>query len=251
MKHTLLLLISLMLTSPCFGAKGLVNDAPWNTLLDKYVTWRGHQSFVDYEGLKNNPGDRALFYSYIHAIENVKEDAFERASVDRQLAFLINTYNAFIVKLVIENYPLESIRDLNFLFFDPWDRKLFTLFGEEHSLDDIEEDMINDEFDDPRTTFALSNASKDGPPLLPEAYTAKRLEVQLNKVTYNFINDPEKNYYDEQRDILHLSKIFKWHDDNIEDHSDSVMSFVAPYFDIDDTKHTDIEYLDYDWSLNE
>ncbi|MGL1903800.1 MAG: DUF547 domain-containing protein [Fibrobacterales bacterium] len=164
-----------------------------------------------------------------------------------KLAYLINAYNFYTLKLIVDNYPVKSIKDLGGVFSSPWSKEFIPLFKgfNNVSLDDIEHKMIRKEFDEPRIHFAVVCASIGCPPLRNEAFTAQNLPQQLQSQAVTFLKDPSKNYIKGTK--LYLSKIFDWYGSDFDKQHGSYLKFIQ---NILDTKHNDIEWLDYDWNLN-
>lgn len=227
----------------------------FDKILKQYVVVNGPQSAVRYGEIKKNP---AQLNSYITELEAVTADEFSGWSEPQQIAFLINAYNALTIQLILTKYPdLKSIKDLGGFFTGPWKVKFFTLFGEKHHLDYIEHELLRVNYTEPRIHFALVCASIGCPPLITEAYTGDRLDEQLNRSMISFLRDPERNRYDKADKTLYLSSIFKWFSEDFTKVNSSVEAFVAPWITDDKTeqdlitgKKVDLEYLDYDWSLN-
>lgn len=260
MRQTLFLLLLLFsLQSYAFDHAHRAYDK----LLDAIVTEKGSQSFVDYDKLKDNP---ASLNNYLAQIEAVSKDEFESWNKQQRMAFLINTYNAFTLKLILNNYPeIESIRDLGGLIFSsPWDKKFFTLFGKKTSLGYIEHDVLREKYNEPRIHFAVNCASKGCPALQKEAYVANRLEEQLEQAAIQFMRDPERNRFDKDKKLLEISSIFNWFTGDFTKNG-SLKDFIAPYISDDPeirkiltatserfnpANTISIIYLDYDWSLN-
>ena len=226
----------------------------WTRVLRTHVTVTGPASRVNYANLKAHPQDLDL---YIANLETVSSEDFSRFSENEKLAFLINAYNAFTLKLIIDHYPVKSIKDIGGVFSSPWKLAFFTLFGEKHRLDDIEHEMIRKKFNEPRIHFALVCAAKGCPALRPEAFAPEILDKQLNTAAEVFLRDLSHNSLDEKNGVLHLSSIFKWYGEDFEKKFGSVVNFVLPRLlknpaqvDALKAKPPKIEYLDYDWSLN-
>ena len=235
----------------------------YNELLQSVVVEQGHQTAVKYRLLKEDP---SLLEEYAKTIEAVSQSEFDSWNKDQQLAFLINAYNAFTLKLIIDNYPdIDSIRDLGGLIFSsPWDIKFFKLFGEKADLDHIEHDLIRGNFNEARIHFAVNCASRGCPPLATKAYIANTLDEQLDYATRLFLTDPERNRYNAKNNTLELSSIFKWYRQDFVSAAGSLPAFVAPYITDDaeqqkklqfgsqhGLQNIPVRYLDYDWSLND
>ena len=231
--------------------------AAWNKLLQQYVVEQGPASKVRYAELKQNA---AQMDRYLSTLSQVQQNEFNSWGRAQRLAFLVNAYNAFTLKLVLDHYPLESIKDIGNLFRSSWKIKFIPLLGEKVHLDYIEHDMIrgNNEYAEPRIHFALVCASVGCPKLQARAFTAQRLDEMLERGAQEFLSDHTRNRYDAPAKRLHLSSIFKWYGEDFEVKYGSVRNFVAPYLSSDPLAQkeirdgkVDIEYLDYDWSLND
>lgn len=242
-----------------------LQHSAWTGLLAGHVHWNaaGSASAVDYDGLAR---DRAALSAYLGQLSAVPRSEFDGwAKADRR-AFLINAYNAWTVELILRSFPkLKSIKDLGSLFSTPWKQRFFTLFGEQQSLDGIEHGLLRGaaDYDDPRVHFAVNCASVGCPALRPEAYRGVDLDTQLDDQTRRFLRDAARNRFDAAERTLYLSPIFDWYESDFEHGwlgADSVAAFVARYPEelaLDDASvaqlkggDVDIEYLDYDWSLN-
>lgn len=227
----------------------------WNDFLKQVVVTVGHESRVNYSKAKAN---REKLDTYLKALEGVNKPEFENFSESQRLAFLINAYNAFTVALIVDHYPVKSIKDIGSFLKSPWKIEFFSLFGEKHYLDNIEHDMIRKWFHEPRIHFALVCASKGCPALRNEAFTADHLESQLEDAAKNFITDKNKNRFSRAQNHLEISSIFKWYGEDFVKKFGSVEAFLAPIIsespeeqNLIRSKRASISYLDYDWSLND
>jgi len=227
----------------------------WTILLQNHVRLNGPASTVDYKLLKN---DSEELQKYLGTLEAVAQSEFNRFSESEKLAFLINAYNAFTVKLIVDHYPVKSIKDIGSVFSSPWKKKFFRLFGEERHLDNIEHDMIRKSFNEPRIHFAVVCASIGCPALRNEAFVAANIEKQLEAAAQNFLTDKSRNRYLPESKKLELSSIFKWYGSDFPKKYGSLESFLAPrltsnpeHQSIIREKKAVVSYLDYDWSLNE
>lgn len=227
----------------------------YNEILKQVVSVKGHQSFVDYTQLKS---DTNKLDEYTDGIEYIGKNEFDAWSREQQIAFLINAYNAFTIQLVLTKYPVDSIKAYGGLFVNsPWEKKFFTLFGKEATLNIIEHDLLRKLYKEPRLHFVLVCAAKSCPPLRDEAYIPGKLEHQFSKAAINFMRDPERNRFNVDRNKIEISKIFKWYKKDFVSSAGSVNAYVAPLMTDDvelqtliANKETKIKYLDYDWSLN-
>ncbi|MFC3880586.1 DUF547 domain-containing protein [Algoriphagus namhaensis] len=236
----------------CHGsAPGMVGtSAPdhqiWDALLKKYVAPNGD---VNYKGFIS---EKAKLEEYLNLISNNAPDR-STWSKDEQLAYWINAYNAFTVKLIVDNYPVKSIRDLGPslkipLIKDVWHYKFFKIGGQESSLDEIEHSILRKEFEEPRIHFAINCASVSCPPLLNEAFKADIIESQLQRVAKTFINDTSRNKI--TKDRIEISSIFSWFKGDFTKNG-SLIDFLNQYSTVKISPNAKVSHLDYDWNLNE
>jgi Protein of unknown function, DUF547 len=233
----------------------------WDGLLKKHVKWLpdNKQSRVDYAGFK---ADRAELKTVLDSLSAVSKAEFDAWPKGQQMAFLINAYNAFTVELILTKYPgLESIKDLGSFITPPWKKKFFSLLGEERHLDWIEHEQLRPSFADPRVHTAVNCASIGCPALRSEAFSAARLDSQLDDGMQRFMGDRTRNRVRDGR--LEVSSIFKWFKEDFEKGHKGftkVEDVFAKYAGqlTDDAadqgrlkaKTLTVNYLDYDWSLN-
>lgn len=256
----LMLLTMVLAMTPLQAAPA---HGPWTKLLQRCVmdTQDGHSTVVDYDCFAHAREELA---AYLASLGEVSGTEFEQWSRDARLAFLINAYNAWTVQLILTEWPdLNSIRDLGSLLRSPWKKSFIPLFGDTVSLDDIEHGMIRapGRYDDPRIHFAVNCASIGCPALRREAYSAERLDAQLEEQTTSFLADRSRNRMENGR--LALSPLFDWYQEDFERTwrgSGDRREFLARYADalgLDATQtrrllqgELRLDYLPYDWSLN-
>jgi hypothetical protein len=242
------------------------SHAAWTALLKKHVALvdGGKASQVRYAGMA---ADRAALKTYLATLSAVNAATFEAFSKPQQMAFLINAYNAFTVELILTRYPkLESIKDLGSLLQSPWKPKIVPLLGTQMSLDNIEHNTlrVRGKYDDPRVHFGVNCASIGCPALREEAFSAERLDAQLEEQAKRFMADRTRNRYNAQADKLEVSKIFDWFGDDFRQGHRGIASanaFYARYAEqLTDTpaerekirgQKLAVGYLDYDWKLND
>lgn len=245
----LLLPFLIVLLAACGQPAALAQSGPkadhssWDVLLKKHVNDKG----VSYTGFI---ADKAKLESYLkHLSENVPAESWSK---DATMAYWINAYNAFTVKLIIDNYPLQSIKDLNSTIAIPtvstiWAKKWFTLGDKEMSLDNIEQGILRKNYDDARIHAALNCASVSCPPLRPEAFTAAKLDKQLDEQMRQWLADKSRNIISPNR--LQLSKIFNWYSGDFKTKGTRI-SYIQQFTDIQISEDAKVEYLDYNWNLN-
>jgi len=216
----------------------------WNTLLNKHVDEAGN---VDYKGFKSE--EKALNEYLTVLSKNHPDNSWKR---NDRLAFWINAYNAFTVKLIVKNYPVKSIKDLGGSIYKvntPWDIKFIKIGEEVYDLNNIEHGMIRKEFSDPRIHFAVNCASVSCPKLRNEAYVGTTIEQQLEDQAKYFINNKVKNQIKSTKKAK-LSKIFRWYKGDFTSSGMSIVEYINQYADVKLEADAKIEFLDYDWELN-
>ena len=206
----------------------------FDELLNKYVDARGG---VDYAGLQT---EHAKLNSYLASL--AEEAPTEAWSRDARLAYWINAYNAATLDLILDHYPLRSIKDLD--GGNPWDVPRVRLGGQTYSLNAIENEVIRPRFREPRIHFAVNCAAEGCPPLRNEAYRAERLDAQLTEQTRRYLTDDA--YTRLEGDALRVSRIFDWYGEDFGD----VAAFVRAYRD-DVPAGATVTFSEYDWALNE
>lgn len=228
-----------------FAAENGPNHKPFDELLKKYVNNKG---MVDYKGFKK---DVDKLNAYLKTLSD--NPAKKSWSEDEQLAYWINAYNAFAIKLVVDNYPAKSIKDLGPsikipLVSDVWHYKFFQIGGKDYSLDEIEHGTIRKQFNEPRIHFAVNCASISCPPLLGEAYVPSMLDKQLTAQAERFVNDGERNKI--SKESIEVSSIFNWFKGDFTKNG-SLIDFLNKYSKTKIDPNAKVNYMDYDWSLND
>ena len=236
--------------------------AAWDSIAKNHVRWLPDnvQSRVNYTGIKK---DGAFLAHALGEFSAVSQAEFDKWNTSQQMAFLINAYNAFTVDLILTKFPeIHSIKDLGGLFESPWKQKFFSLLGAKHHLDWIEHEMLRARYQDPRIHTAIVCASIGCPALRSEAYTATRLDAQMEDSMRRFVSDKTRNRYREGK--LEVSSIFKWFREDFEKgyqgfkSIEDVFARYAENLTIDPqaqskirAKSVPITFLDYDWLLND
>jgi hypothetical protein len=223
----------------------LVDHSAYDKLLKKHVNAQG---LVDYKGFK---ADEATFNQYLAQLS--KNPPATNWSKADQMAYWINAYNAYTIRLILDHYPVQSIKDIGSkikipFVTTPWAAKFFIIGGEKMSLDNIEHGILRKKFDDPRIHFTLVCASISCPKLRNEAYTAAQLEKQLDDQGRDFLNNPAKNKISKSE--AQLSKYFDWYKGDWQKNGQSVVKWVNRYSTTKIDDNTKLTYLDYNWNLN-
>jgi len=214
----------------------------WADVLKKYVNDEGR---VDYEGLKN---DRPELDQFIARVENVDVSALSPVEAK---AFWINAYNAITLKVVVDKYPVKSIRRINFGLVWEVGRKVAQ---DKKSLGDIEHKILRP-LGDPRIHFAINCASISCPNLPKEPFDPDRLDEHLDYEARRFINDPQKVRLDRDKNILYHSAIFSWFEEDFLVVEPDILSYIKRYVNEDDKQYlqnneVSLKKEKYDWGLN-
>ena len=222
--------------------------APLDHLLGRHVL----DGLVNYAALKAAP--RPLD-DYLAALAAVPEREFDRWAEPDRLAFLLNLYNAATLKLIVDHYPVKTIRGIGWLPGSAWKLEKVRLFGRSISLDEVEHGIIRKNYRDARVHFALVCAARGCPPLRAEAFVGTRLDRQLEEQGRIFLGDTRKNRVDPVARTVYLSPIFKWFAGDFEAAAGTALKFVTPFFPEAERRALArgdfiVSYTDYDWSLN-
>lgn len=238
--------------------EGPFDYSAYARVLENYVTPEGQ---VRYAALKQDPEDLEAFLAEVAAVSPVNHP--ERFPTnDHKIAYWINAYNAFVLKSVIEDYPMETVIRLGtlwgVLFFK---RSKHEAGGREYSLDDIEHGILRRQFPEPRIHFALNCASTSCPVLRGEPYRAEPLDAQLDAQARDFIRKQQNVWL--RGNVLFLSKIFDWYQEDFLQElkrqgrqKPTLADYLAHYLPAETAarlreESPRIEFYDYDWALND
>ncbi|MCI5073383.1 DUF547 domain-containing protein [bacterium] len=245
MKHVFLSLI--LFYSSLLLANFKHSHAQWTAVLKQHTEQKNQQVLVNYQAIKKNS---VKLNQYLKQLETLSSKDFKQFSQKQKLAFWINAYNAYTVKLIVDHYPVKSIKDINSGWFKggPWKKKFIPLMGKTYSLDNIEHDIIRQNFTEARIHFAVNCASMGCPSLFQQAFTAEKLDEQLSQAAKHFLSNPNKNRVKDSS--MKISKIFKWYGDDFKKQYGSYQQFIVETLKLK-KKNYSVDFLDYDWSLNE
>ena len=243
-----LLLINLSCGRSALGSVGTKppSHQPFSELLQKHVKADGK---VNYLGFVK---DRQKLEAYLSSLSNNAPDR-STWSKEEQLAYWINAYNAFTLKLIIDHYPIKSIKDIKPKYPVPllntvWHLEFFSIGGKPASLDEIEHKILRKEFDEPRIHFAINCASFSCPVLANEAFFPNTLDKQLDAAARRFVNDPKRNRISPEK--IEISQIFSWFKEDFTKKG-SLIDYHNQYAKVKIKPTAKVAYLPYDWSLNE
>lgn len=249
LRRSLPLLVLFVFLSPAAASGGLHED--YDRLLERYVV---RDLYVDYAAWHSEAEDLARLDSYLQQLQEVDPRALER---DEELAYWINLYNATTLDLILDHWPVASIKDLGGMLTSAWEKELVEVQGRSLTLNQIENEIIRERFEEPRIHFALNCAALGCPPLASNAYTGDRLEEQLESATRRTVRD--RRWVDLSRcrtygkGSIQLTKIFDWYAEDFGGEA-GIRGFLARYHPESrlplENEGCSLDYLDYDWSLN-
>ncbi|MEZ4920767.1 MAG: DUF547 domain-containing protein [Saprospiraceae bacterium] len=211
-----------------------LSHTDWNILLQKHVSTSGK---VNYAGFKADK--RALEHYLALLADNPPQSDWSRKE---KMAYWINTYNAFTIQLITENYPVSSIMKLD--GGKTWDVKRIVLGGKSYSLNQIENEILRPQFKDARIHFAVNCAAKSCPPLWNQAFTAENLNSALDRRARQFINNSQYNKL--SGSSISVSKIFEWYAGDFGD----LIAYLNTYASTPVDSNARIQYMEYNWDLN-
>jgi len=207
----------------------------FNSLLSENISDKGN---TNYKGFIRH---KHILKSYLTSLsENMPTEKWTK---EDKLAYWMNAYNAFTIKLIIDNYPTKSIKDIK----NAWDSRFFKLGEKWYNLNDIEHKILR-KMNDPRIHFGINCASFSCPPLLNRAFTATTVNNDLDYLAHQFINDKKRNVISEN--TIQVSKIFQWFSKDFKTEG-SLIDYLNKYSDIIIKSNAKKSYLKYDWNLNE
>lgn len=216
------------------GSKVAKGTDLWDAVLKAHVTPGG---VVDYQGITQNK-------DFNKAIELLSSEApGDGWDPSAAMAHWINLYNAFTVKLIVDNMPVASIKDID----EPWKKPFIVIDGANYSLDQIEHEILRRNFADPRIHFALNCASFSCPVLHHAAFRAEGLDDKLTQLTVEFLNDINRNQI--SGPLANVSQIFEWYVEDFEAEG-GVRAFIGKYRGKELDPSVKLKYIPYDWKLN-
>ena len=234
MKKIFLILITILAFNQINGQTAIFND-----LLQKHVTKDG---FVDY---KNFKADKVNLDNYISYLEKTSPN--QSWSTNKQKAFWINAYNTYTIKIILENYPLNSIMDIKKDGKTAWKIPFAKVGGKTYTLDEIEHQILRKNLFDPRIHVGVNCASGSCPKLLNIAFTEENIDAELEKLMKAFVNDSKRNKLSAKK--VQISSIFDWFKDDFTKNG-TIINYLNKYAETKISAKAKISYLKYDWTLN-
>ncbi len=230
-----------------------VDHSTWDKLLRKYVDKDG---YVNYRSWHASASDRRSLSGYLSSLSQANPQV--SASKDSRLAFWINAYNAVTVHGILREYPTSSIRNHTAKLFgyNIWKDLQLYVGGRAYSLEAIEHETLR-KMSEPRIHFAIVCASIGCPRLLNEAYTASKLQQQLEANAKDFFSRSQNFRYEPQSRRFYLSSIMSWFAEDFGSNQSSQLRTIARWLPNKSAKATaqagsgSVSYLDYNWDLND
>jgi len=231
---------------PRFGFGIADSPPPMHDLWEEdLLTFVGTDGLVDYKAWQ---ADDSRLNTYLKTLGTHPPQT--HWSKSQELAYWINAYNAFTIRVILDHYPVQSIKDIGDaipMINSVWDIPFVQIGDQKISLNDIEHHILRQHYGEPRIHFAINCASIGCPVLSREAYTAEDLEQQLDQQSEAFINDPTKNIIGDKS--LELSPIFKWFSEDFKS-KEQLLSLIEKHTS-QDINTVEISYGTYDWNLND
>lgn len=232
--------------------------ADWSDILQTYVSAPDDAGLThfNYGGLKANSADTAKLRGYIKNLGETNPDTVSR---DEAIAYYANLYNALTIDLIIQNYPLNSIRKAKVYngnkvggLVGPWKKVKTTINGQTLSLDDVEHKILRVKYPSPYVHYMVNCASVGCPNLLDTAWEADSYQAVRKKAAYDYINSPRGVVITSKG--LKVSSIYKWFKEDFGGNKEAVLKHIREYADAELAAAIDggakiVDY-DYDWSVN-
>ena len=230
-----------------------VDHSAWERILAAYIV-ASPDGINRFAYGRVSPADKQALKAYLTQLQGVKVTALKP---DEQRAFWINLYNALTIEVVLDHYPVKTIKDIaispGFFSFGPWGKQLVIVEGKKLSLDNIEHDILRKVWKDPRVHYAVNCASISCPNLMAKAFTGDALDKMLNQGAHDYINHPRGVTIKGGK--LRLSQIYSWYRKDFGANDAELLRHLSTYAEPALKKQlAGIETIagyDYDWSLNE
>ncbi|TXD48061.1 DUF547 domain-containing protein [Polaribacter sp. IC073] len=232
--------ILLLCTMLLYFSQGNAQTSIFNNLLQKHVTNQGR---VDYNAFKSEEAKLDRYLSYVE-----KRTPAVSWSENKQKAFWMNAYNAYTIKIILENYPLKSITAIKEGGKTAWKIPFARVGGKTYTLDYIEHEILRKTLFDPRIHVGVNCASGSCPKLENKAFTEENVDATLEKLMKTFVNDATRNKISTKN--VQISSIFDWFKDDFTKKG-TVVDYLNTYSEIKISPKAKIRYLRYDWSLND
>ena len=230
-----------------------VDHGPWQEFLDDYVMPSADGiNYVAYGSVQGRDRDRLR--RYVGDLARINPAMLSR---DEQFAYWVNLYNALTIDVVLEHYPVESIRDIDIspgIFSSgPWGKALVEIDGQAVTLDDIEHRILRPIWRDPRIHYAVNCASIGCPNLARSAFTAANAERLMDEGAEAYVNHDRGHRIANGR--LRVSSIYEWFDEDFGGNDAGVIDHLKQHAKAPRRQalagKTKVAGHSYDWSLND
>ena len=235
-----IILFSLLFATGFTFASDRPDHSIFDRLLKEYVSSSGK---VNYKGMKTKMDSLDKYLLELRTIAPASD--WKR---NERKAYYVNAYNAYTLKLVLTKYPVKSVKDISFSGKDLWTVRLANLGGKAYSLGHIENQILR-KMGDPRIHFAINCASYSCPRIWNHAYTAANISGRMTKLTKEYINNPKHNIITAKK--IKISKLFEWYASDFVKEGQTLIDFLNKYSTIKILPGAKVEYLPYNWTLNE
>ena len=232
----------------------IVDHADWGLLLERYVVANHPSGINRFRYSSVSAGDRQALKNYLRLMQAVSVSALNR---NEQKAYWINLYNALTVDVILDHYPIKTIRDIDispgFFSNGPWDAKLLTIEGQKVSLNDIEHRILRPVWRDNRVHYAVNCASLGCPNLQPQPFTSHNLDMLLEKAARDYINHPRGLSFPSGK--LRISSIYVWFKEDFGGSEEGIILHLEKYLTPEKLEELAAAQKKmshhYDWDLNE
>ncbi len=220
-----------------------------------FIEFVNEQGGADYDALRENPSHLDMFLKFLEKVS--PESHPEKFATENDAkAYWINAYNTLVMKAIVENPGITSVKNLGWGMGLFW-RNKYMVGGERMTLNHIEHEILRKVYGDPRIHFAINCGSQSCPPLGKRIFRGDDLDKRLEEKTVQFINNTVNVAVNHEEKTVRLSRIFKWYKKDFEAVSESVLHYVLQYLDgVSDSEREEIivnyqvQYFNYDWNLN-
>ena len=236
---TILTILSLFTLTLSIAISPRADHSIWNKLLKENVTTAGK---VNYKNLKINKNSIS---KYLQELKNHTPGT--DWSQEETMAYYINMYNAYTIQFIITKYPVNSPKNVKYSGKDIWELKLVKMGNKSISLNTVENILKG--YGDGRIHFAINCGAVSCPRLMNKAWNDKTLNADLTRMTKIFINDLSANIIKEKK--IKISKIFEWYSLDFKTSKTTIIDFINTYSKVQISHKAKIEYLPYNWNLNE
>ena len=231
--------------------KAVIDHDAWENILKQYLQTE-HSSGVNMFRYKQvSTADKQALKTYLAGLQEIDIREYQRSE---QMAYWINLYNALTIDLILDNYPVKSIKKVGkgFFSFGPWDDPIASIAGNTLTLNDIEHKILRPIWKDPRIHYAVNCASYGCPNLAASAYTASNTEALLNQGAVEYVNHPRGVSFKDGK--LKVSSIFHWYAEDFggddKKRINHFIKYAKPELKQQLSNYQGSISHDYDWSLN-